>query len=177
MPPADSEVYQGACKSGTYGICTDETLFHHHLALLGKTPMTKDEFELFKPQLKDPPQFTKHKRSPNKLFLYEISQLHDEPFRHDLSSFLGLNETLPELVQSSRPKSKAMDICQPRYKELRRVLLKNGQAASTWIRTYFMDHPDVVVSSPNRFRELLSTWMVDPCEERDLLNATSGSSS
>jgi len=43
------------------------------------------------------------------------------------------------------------------------VLVQHAINASTWIREYFMDHPKVVVSSPDHFRELLLDWHQDPC--------------
>ena len=60
-----------------------------------------------------------------------------------------------------------MNICDEKYKPLRDELIRNGSAASKWIRTYFLGHPDVTVSSPAYFRELLLTWLEDPCDTRE----------
>jgi hypothetical protein len=38
-----------------------------------------------------------------------------------------------------------------------------GISASKWIRQYFLDQPDVIVSSRERFEEILLTWLEDPC--------------
>jgi hypothetical protein len=40
-----------------------------------------------------------------------------------------------------------------------------AKPASEWIRTYFMQSPEVVVSSPEFFNELLLEWMEDPCDK------------
>lgn len=41
-----------------------------------------------------------------------------------------------------------------------------ARPASVWIRNYFIESDEVVVSSPNYFKESLETWMYDPCGSR-----------
>jgi hypothetical protein len=57
-----------------------------------------------------------------------------------------------------------IDICDERYGLVRAELMKNAIAASRWIREYFLESPDVTVSSPEYFRSLLEGWMTDPCD-------------
>jgi len=169
MPPADSEHLMRHCSHKFYGVCAEESLFHQHLSFLGKTNMTEDEVSLLGPFIRPRPVG----RLPNKVFLYELNQLHDYNhtrafrYRRDLSDFLGLNKTLKEIDLSNVTLSKdnVLDICLERYKRLRSILLKNAQSSSLWIRYYFLSHPDVFVSSPDHFQELLQQWMVDPCED------------
>lgn len=170
MPLADSKLFIGACRPETHGVCTNESLFHHHLSLLGKTNMTGSELALFLPS---PPPKRPHQPLPNKVFLYEISQLYEEPYadtyRKDLADFLELHSPLPPITKtgsSSKSKVKAVDICEDKFIKLRAVLMENAMAASTWILRHFVDHPDVTVSNPEQFRAIMHTWMKDPCDAR-----------
>jgi len=167
MPPA--ETLDDRCHGElSHGVCAERANFHIHLSMLGKTSMTDPaEIEVLQPNAKSIPR-----PMSNKVFLYEISQLHDTntfrmtKYRRDLSNFLGLQEELDPFgdSHSSRNHKYALDICLPKYKTLRRKLMGIARAASTWIRMYFMQHPDVLVSSPEYFDKLLLTWMEDPCE-------------
>jgi len=175
MPPADSNLLIGKCTTNVHGVCTQQALFHQHLSFLGKTNMTDAaELALLGPLTKQRPQMP----LPNKVFLYEINQLYDRNhsratlYKKDLSDYLGLKMQLTEMEAPHKEKQKQINICEGKYAVLREELLKNAQAASQWIRTFFMDHPDVVVSSPGRFRELLEAWMIDPCGQR--VHAASG---
>jgi len=191
LPPANAtELFIGQCTK-VHGVCTNEALFHHHLSLLGKTTMaTPDELNLltmpkdpFHPtQTPRPYKRPKHSVIPNKIFLYEISQLYStnttraDLYRQDLANFVGLQSPLPSIASmtkkssssssSSKPRPAALNICESQYTVLREILIANGQAASKWIRTYFLPHPDVTVSSPDYFEELLQSWMYDPCDTR-----------
>jgi hypothetical protein len=131
MAPADSPAFLDQnCSSalgGTHGVCAEGSQYHVHLSRLGKTPMTsRQELALLGMDRSDsredmttladvPP------RSRRRIFLYEISQLHEgssgggnatpsrdgsddrgssqgasraERFRLDLSRFLGLDRPL-----------------------------------------------------------------------------------
>jgi hypothetical protein len=169
MPPAETMV--GKCRHETYGVCTDEALFHIHLSYLGKTnrSTTAEEKLLKAPShkvLKNLP------RLPNPVFLYEISQLHDanqtraDQYRSDLQAYLGLRQPLdPVSAPKKENKINVLDICEEKYSEIRAELMKHAKAASVWIREYFLEHPDVTVSSQEHFKELLVKWMTDPCLE------------
>jgi hypothetical protein len=168
MPPAGSLI--GECPSHSHGVCTDEAQFHLHLNLLGKTNRTTaGEKKLLKPLPSEVPTLA---HMHNQVFLYEISQLGDEDktraykYRRDLGSFLGLEHEISPIVQGeSRNYHFDLDICEDRYRPLRRALMDIAKPASEWIRTYFMQSPEVVVSSPEFFNELLLEWMEDPCDK------------
>jgi hypothetical protein len=115
---------------------------------------------------------------PNKVFLYDVSQLSDKNqtrnaiFRRDLSDFIGLRAPLDPLPKSNKDHREhkmeaAIDICDDEFVQLRSELVEVGISASKWIREYFLDHPDVMVSSRERFEEILMTWLEDPCAETE----------
>jgi hypothetical protein len=122
--------------------------------------------------------------SKSKVFLYTLEQVYDknetrtEQYRRDLSSFLGLKQDLPPFYElrskgdgKRKEKVVVFDICskdeQPpnKYVELRQNLMHIARSASVWIRDYFLNCPDVYVSSPDYFNQLLLDWMKDPCDE------------
>jgi hypothetical protein len=169
MPPADSLI--GNCPSNSHSVCTEEALFHLHLNLLGKTNQTTAaEKKLLKPR---PSKVPKLSPMHNQVFLYEISQLGDKDedraykYRRDLGSFLGLKHELSPIIheEESQNYHYDLDLCEDRYRPLRRALMDIAKPASEWIRTYFIQSPEVVVSSPEFFNELLLTWMEDPCDK------------
>jgi len=167
MPPPQQLL--GQCAKDSKFVCTDHARFHLHLSRFEKTPLSPEEKHLL-----DTPRHLKWRvgKMKNPVFLYEIGQLKDdnatrvEQYKSDLQHYLGLQSPLPEVYGkeiSSRPKENVFDICDSQYDELRMELMKHAQAASTWIRDFFLESPDVTVSSPEYFRELLLTWMYDPC--------------
>jgi hypothetical protein len=167
MPPAGSLI--GKCTANSKGVCTDDARFHLHLNLLGKTNQTAREKKLLQPF---PSNVSKLAPMHNKVFLYELSQLYDEDetrshkYRRDLGNFLGLKHALPPIgsTHTSKNAKLDLDICEERYRPLRQELMKIAKPASEWIREYFMQSPEVVISSPEFFNELLLEWMEDPCD-------------
>ncbi|GKY95811.1 hypothetical protein MPSEU_000541800 [Mayamaea pseudoterrestris] len=166
------------------------SLFHRHLARLGKTEMVSEaEISLLDPL----PEV--RQRLGNPVFLYHTSQMFDatndrnKEFGADLQHYLGLSqaidmERLPPRKQKflrtfkrffgrSKPKSRvartspeyhaALDICADEYIALRHALLQQGIKASKWIREYFMNHVDVTISNPAQFASMLDAWNEDPC--------------
>jgi len=104
-------------------------------------------------------------------------------FRKDLQDFLRIDDPLPEMIWvkpgfahvnetiKQQIKAAKMDICQAQYNELRLVLLQQGTMAAQWIRTYFLEAPDVYVSQKEYFSNvLLKRWERDPCEDRKKKN-------
>jgi hypothetical protein len=117
---------------------------------------------------------------PNPVFLFEMGQLADTnetrsaAFRKDFQTYLGLDTILPLLphhkpgrswdTENQRKKDeKKIDICDERWKPVRRDLLKLARQGSEWIRGVFLDSRDIHVSSRPYLEELLLTWMHDPC--------------
>ncbi|GKY95801.1 hypothetical protein MPSEU_000540800 [Mayamaea pseudoterrestris] len=124
----------------------------------------------------------------NQVFLYEVSQPFVKEnglarrFAHDFKEFLQLDKPLRpvdnestlrkiflKLVGKKKKEERpnfhyAIDICDDKFVELRRELLQVGKEASQWISQFLLNQPSVHVSSPQHFRDLLSTWSIDPCE-------------
>jgi len=148
--------------------------YHLNLAMLGKTRPKRDEHQARLLETNSS-HVRIRRRMHNKVFLYDVSQPFDanetraKLFAQDLSNYIGLSPPLEPLKrrtsQSFNTKYDAIDICDDKFAGLRAELVENGRAASEWIITYFIGHPDVTVSSPDHFKEILSTWANDPCEQ------------
>lgn len=156
------------------GVCTDLARYHVRLSWLGKTNVSDPaEDALLGPnrryQLAD--------RAPirNHIFLYEVRQLENDnqsrlaAFLNDMQQFVGLETPfpVPTKQQQFRYSKDMFNICEDKYMDLRKSLLKIGKNASAWIRTYFLKAPDVTISTPAYFEELLGQWEVDPCKARE----------
>jgi hypothetical protein len=178
MPPPNE--LMGSCNSASLNVCVENAMFHVHLSRLGKTFNNHSGEDLGeqakllgipRDQLASP----RYLPLGNKVFLYDIEQLKDtnetrrDMYRADVSRFLGLTYDLEPYLEDDprashhRAKFAPFDICQDEHRHLRLALLNVGQSASCWIRRYFLPHPDVFVSSPSFFEEILLRWMVDPC--------------
>jgi hypothetical protein len=178
MPNPDS--LAGACFKNSQNVCGDRSKFHLSLVRLGKTNYTLEHEAFTKREfhgvLKDHPP-----RSPNPVFLYDTQQLADDDpdrlltFRQDLQDFLGLSHPLPQVTHYSPGKTlvnateqaertaKKLDICLDQHAQLRHSLLENAQRSAHYIRTYFLQAPDVTVSSPDYFLEIMDSYLQDPC--------------
>jgi len=149
----------------------DKPRYHEHLAMLGKTKLVdKDEYELLGiDKIVTPPVMQ------NEVFLYEVSQPFDqnqtraELYAKDMTTFLGLKSPLEPIVPRtsiSRNYHYAIDICDDKFIKLRSQLMDIGRNASEWIRRYFLDLPEVFVSSKDHFKDvILASWQNDPCEQ------------
>ena len=157
-------------------------LFHAHLAMLGKTNVTKQH-----PPERVPlgyPAWNEVQRIDNPVFVYEMKQLSDRNearmsrFRQDLQSAIGLKHELfdpprfkpdrhwDDRIQSEKDRLK-IDICADKYTPLKAELLEIAKEASVWIReSGFLDNLDVLVSSRSHFEDIIKSWMDDPCETR-----------
>jgi hypothetical protein len=165
----------GECTPKSQGVCTARAEFHGNLAMLAKTNLTNpDEWKLLRMREK----YQHITPIDNPVFLYDVNQLYDSnttrtaAFKADLRDFLGVKADMPEPVKegkSSKPKLQKLDICEPQYAALRAELLEIGERASIWISKYFMAvaSDQVVVSSPDFFKEILQEWKVDPCVAKE----------
>lgn len=154
MPPPQRLV--GSCKKFNQGVCTNRANFSMHLQKI---------------------------ESSRRVFLYEVSQLKDpeselgQIFRTDLERFLDIeipfHGTIPHVRPGQKPVStehqqqldaKKIRICDDKYKDVRELLKAQASQSATWIQSVFLANPNVVVSSPEYFKQLLQTWHRDPCE-------------
>ena len=176
--PHPSKLLDG-CSGDSQGVCAKRAKYHLSLVRLGKTNYTleRDAFDdnEWDHLWKDRPQ-----RSPNPVFLYATEQLGDTNstrvaiFRRHVQEFLGLTvplddhphyspgKELNDTLQAERNKLK-IDICSEEHEDVRRQLLDIGKHATFWLRKYFIHAPDVVVSSPSHFLEILDSYNKDPC--------------
>lgn len=164
------------CPPTARNVCTEEIRYNDHLSRLGKTDRSDpEELNLLGPIL------PRHKDLPkmgNPVFLYEISQMHEidetrsAQYRQDLQNYLGLQTPLEPLTESEEShgdhpnKDKEIDICAPEQAAVHDELMQIARDSSLWIRNYFIQLPDVFVSSPDHFNALLEDWMIDPCVKR-----------
>ncbi|MCK7513861.1 MAG: hypothetical protein MZV70_64150 [Desulfobacterales bacterium] len=92
----------------------------------------------------------------------------------DVQHFIGFEQEMPPMIHVKPGKkwdnetqalkdAKKIDICDSEYDELRDVLMDTAIKASTWIRTFFLESDDVVVSSRQYLEEILVGWTQDPC--------------
>ena len=151
----------------------------YSLARLGKTNFTLEK-DAFTSREYDKLLFDAPPRSPNPVFLYDTQQLADKDleraaiFQRDIQAFLGLKESLPPVhryspgknlnstLQAERDAMK-IQICGDQFTELRQSLLDKAQKTASYIRKYFLQAPDVFVSSPDYFLKLLESYQTDPC--------------
>jgi len=174
--PAPEDLMAGNCPPQARNVCTEEIRYNDHLSRLGKTDRTDpEELKLLGPIL---PRHRDLPKMENPVFLYEISQMHESDevlaaqYRQDLQSYLGLKTPIEPLTESEEThmehanKDKEIDICAPEHAALHDELLQIARDSSQWIRDYFIKLPDVFVSSPEHFNELLQDWMNDPCLQR-----------
>lgn len=157
-------------------MCTEEIRYYDHLSRLGKTDRTDpEEMKLLSPIA---PRYRNLPKMENPVFLYEISQMQEtDPtlaaqYRQDLQNYLGLKRPLDPLIESKESheanpnKDKEIDICAPELDALHAELMQIARDSSLWIRNYFIQLPDVFVSSPEHFNSLLEGWLDDPCLQR-----------
>jgi hypothetical protein len=165
VPPAESLVGGNTWRDVT----TDLTKFELYLMQLGKTDMAVQDLH----EMSHLPHLAV---KPNnfKVLLYAMEQMNEKEdgnsfFKQDMEDFLGL--TMPLEIgyenknyfvgEDAHPET--IDICDPKYDDLRSLLIAQGMKTRQWIREEFMNSPDVVVTDPAYFLETLDTWSVDPC--------------
>ena len=171
------------CRKNSQGVCLKRADYHLSLVRLGKTNYTKEQDAFsyaseWNDLVQDDPM-----HSPNPVFLYDTEQLADtdsqrtEQFRRDLQDFLGLLEPLPPVIHYSPGKilnetlqkerdAKKIDICSDQFLQLRQILFDKAKRSAYYIGKYFIHAPDVVVSSPDFFLEILDSYSQDPCQKK-----------
>jgi hypothetical protein len=156
------------------GISRDTPRFDRNLMQFGKTLMTKTDLRHLVGQ-----KYMAVRPSAAKIFLYSLDQLNEpnehrsRPFRRDLQTFLGLEKPLDPMGHENlnhfvgnKAHPETVDICEDKYRGLRKRLLARGKQMASWIRDEFMKSPDVGVGNEKQFLKSLGSWSVDPCALR-----------
>lgn len=176
------------CTYGSQGVCAQRANFADFLSQLGKTALdTAKELDLLTMGL------SPVKTKVGKVFLYDLSQLSESEngriqstqFREDLKAFLELSVDIPpfpaidtsgrfDFLEPIKKQTEAdkIDICDAEHNRIREVLMEKARTSSLWIRDYFLESSDVVVSNRSHFVELIERWNEDPCTDRR--NASAG---
>mmetsp|Transcript_32973 Transcript_32973/g.72318 ORF Transcript_32973/g.72318 Transcript_32973/m.72318 type:complete len:442 (+) Transcript_32973:129-1454(+) len=163
------------CIPGSLGICGWRASFVDFLYKLGKTPGSFDERKLLELHLD-------RVRKVGDVFIYELGQLSDtnetraRQFRNDLGKFLGLQGEMPPIphvntlgrfdyISEWREEGhqRKINICDEEHEFVRSILQDKTERTSKWMREYFLESKEVVVSSPDYMTEILDGWMKDPC--------------
>ena len=180
LPP---DKLTGMCVRGSLGVCAWRASFADFLSRAGKTPLNTPEERALLPL-----NLTAVGKGGGvgRVFLYELSQLSDdggnsnrsEEFRRDLSAFLGLRGALGPIPRLGIEDvalygdgfilegggGSLVDRCDEEHGKIRAVLIEKARRSSEWIRNYFLESDEVVVSSRDFLVETLRGWMEDPCE-------------
>lgn len=169
VPPIESLLDEAAEWKG---VSADQARYELFLLQLGKTNVTTDDLS----RLQQRPHMG-IKANSFEIFLYDIHQLEDPyerrawKFRRDLQDFLGLAEPIPAFGHENhnhfvgqKAHAETVDLCDDRYVEFRRLLIQRGRYTADWIRTNFLQSPDVYFSNPKHLYGLLKEWGDDPCE-------------
>ena len=170
VPPAESLV---GAENSWKDVSTDTSRFELGLQQLGKVPLSQHQVETLKSKRRTLAPV------PFDVFLYTMEQIgdHDQDrlakFGEDMQSFLGLSEPIVFTHENknhfvgAQKHPETIDICEPRYDDLRRLLVSQGNTTQKWIKEKLLKSPDVFIGgSKHHFNELLSTWAHDPCTDR-----------
>jgi len=151
------------------GLYSDLVRFERHLMSFGKFHLTSEDMHWLAHNNKTVIS------TPNKVFLYMQEQFNDKNVTRkqqvldDLVTFVGANQrvTPNDLPRSNvlDHKSKAIDICNPEFENVRKHLLESGKASGKWFRTHLENANDVYVSNKEHFMDMISKWEYDPCKE------------
>ena len=122
-------------------------------------------------------QMSIHSLSDAKVFILDVDQMDGEDatltnqVRDDIQLFLELEHgALPPMGKHVPDRERQqvhkhpIDICERKYKFIRDILIQNGAEASKWIQTYFLQSPDVYLSSRDKFIYMIDQWKYDPCD-------------
>jgi hypothetical protein len=181
IPPLDSLLgFQKEWK----GVSTDSTRYELFLMQFGKTKVEDKDAEAMRHHGFNPLELTNHhpvvKSNRFTIFLYTLDQLEDtgnkqrsQLFRKGLQDYLGLHRPLKPVRRENlnhfvgkKAHPETVNICLPKYKSLRHVLVQQGTRSARWIEFEFLRSTDVVVANRGHFLESVQSWAVDPCDRQ-----------
>jgi hypothetical protein len=163
------------CDNGCLGsqlLCMYRAEFHVALASYGKTPLTDQERQYLAPSRYYGGANIPNDQVRNPIFLYEQTELKQEYVWKDLANYLGIPEVKHDRYVSSHGQNATpnrLDICLPEYDDFRKLMMPIAHEMSIWFCDYFIkvaedpSRPDVVVSRPDRFCQLVRNYTKDPC--------------
>jgi hypothetical protein len=162
------------CPGGEL-LCVYRAEFHVALASYGKTPLTDQERLYLAPSHYYGGANIPNDQVRNPIFLYEQTELKQEYVWEDLANYLGIPQVKHDRYVSSHGrnatkwKPNRMDICLPEYDDFRKLMMPIAHEMSIWFCDYFIQvakdpsRPDVVVSRPDRFCQVVRNYTNDPC--------------
>ena len=135
--------------------------------------------------------------APNHLFLFDSTQGREEPLYQRLAEFLRIERRrLPALAGSYRSKWSrgaansthahpearaedfAIDLCLSKFDFVRKELLPISHTLGRWLLDYLIPaslaRDDVVIPDVTAFREIVGTYLTDPCDNGLVRNDTDG---
>ena len=147
-----------------------QTRFDIYLKQLSKVVITRSEekeMKAFEHGLEVVP-------NPYQVFVYHLEQISDKNitrsqiFKNDFQEYLHLKTPIAEWPQNKvfhETFPEEMNICDEKFRELRKDILVNARIASSWIKDRFLDSNDVVIGdSLENFIGILNSWSSGICE-------------
>lgn len=160
--------------------CLQRARFHLALASLGKTELTMEERNLLAPNDFDGGSNVQNWNIQNPLFLYDQKTLEEDYVWKDVSTYLGLNETIRhDLRSSSHGKNKnitKINLCDDHHDNFRAMMMPIAYNLSAWLQDYLIpiaknkNRVDVTIPRPDTFAKLVEEYKVDPCGKLKRLN-------
>ena len=173
FPMLSPEKLIGSCRKLNQGVCTNRANFSQHLS---KIESSRKVFLYEINQL----EYTDTSSSSHNNNKMMTKNERTDMFLRDLEEFLELKTPLRGPMIHVKPGLKPLsvehenrlvthkiDICQDQYKNLRGLLQQQASESATWIINEFLANPNVKVSSPDYFKQLLQTWHDDPCDDTE----------
>jgi hypothetical protein len=173
FPMLSPEKLIGRCRKLNQGVCTNRANFSQHLS---KIESSRKVFLYEINQL----EYTDTSSSSHNNNKTMMKNERTDTFLRDLEEFLELETPLRGPMIHVKPGLKPLsiehenklvshkiDICEDEYKNLRGLLQQQASKSATWILNEFLANPNVKVSSPDYFKQLLQTWNNDPCNNME----------
>ncbi|CAB9500691.1 ATP synthase D chain, mitochondrial (ATP5H) [Seminavis robusta] len=180
IPPLDRLI--GVDKEWR-GVSTDSTRFELYLMQFGKTAVEANILHAMIPRGETLAERKNHhwaiKPNTFSIFLYTLDQLEDtnnaarsQSFREGLQHFLDLQRPLKPVGRENlnhfvgkQGHPETVDICLPKYKSLRQILVRQGARSARWIEYEFLSSQDVLVANRDHFLKSIRSWGIDPCDQ------------
>jgi len=169
LPP---EKLIGKCRKLNQGVCTNRANFSQHLSKI-KTSRQVFLYEISQLKNTDTSSFSNNKMIDNKrehVFIQNLEEFLELkiPLRGPMIHVKpGRKPTGISLGHENKSISQKIDICQEQHKALRRLLQQQASESASWILNEFLSNSNVMVSSPDHFKQLLQNWHIDPCDDTE----------